>query len=78
MADALAKEAGWDIEAVTGGLESFEPLVLPETFLQSYMIKPVSRAEMVKTVRTVAAALRRNQKPLLEDSQRFALCASGD
>jgi hypothetical protein len=59
IADALTKEAGWDYETVIGGLESFEPLVLPDSFLKSYMIKPVSRLEMTERFRIVAEALRR-------------------
>lgn len=59
IADALLKEAGWDYEAVIGGLEAFEPLVLPDSFLKSYMIKPVSRVEMEELFRDVAATLRR-------------------
>jgi hypothetical protein len=57
VADAMSKEAGWDIESVIHGLESFEPLALPEAFLKSYMIKQVSRQAIVDLFRRVAVAL---------------------
>jgi len=58
VADALEKEIGRDLDSVARGLELYEPLDLPDSFLRSYMIKPVSRAEMRARFREVAAALR--------------------
>ena len=58
VADALEKEIGRDFESIARGLETFEPMDLPDSFLRSYMIKPVSKAEVRERFREVAAALR--------------------
>jgi predicted nucleotidyltransferase component of viral defense system len=58
VADALEKEVGRDFDSVARGLALYEPLDLPESFLRSYMIKPVSRAEMKACFREVATAIR--------------------
>jgi predicted nucleotidyltransferase component of viral defense system len=58
VSDALEKEVGRDLDSIARGLELFEPLDLPDSFLESYMIKPVSKAGMKARFREVAAALR--------------------
>lgn len=58
VADALEKELGWDLDSIARNLELYEPLDLPGSFLESYMIKPVSKTEMKARFREVAAALR--------------------
>lgn len=58
VSDALEKEAGRDLESIARGLEAFEPMDLPDSFRKSYMVKPVSKAEMRARFRDVATALK--------------------